>query len=58
MALFDEGTCSLTLPACANVSLVSGWNVTYETAGRFLVALPQNGVPGATFGRQTACCIR
>jgi len=32
------------------VSCNSGWNATNDVAGRFLVALPENGVPGATFG--------
>jgi len=27
-----------------------GWTAVYSSAGRFIVTLPENGVPGATFG--------
>jgi len=32
------------------IACTSGWNVSIEAPGRFLVSLPQGAVPGASFG--------
>jgi len=42
---FPPGTLLYNEVGCTN-----GWNSTNDVAGRFVVALPENGVPGATFG--------
>jgi len=42
---FPPGTLLYNEVGCTN-----GWNSTDDVAGRFVVALPENGVPGATFG--------
>lgn len=39
--LFNEVSCDV------------GWNVTLDVAGRFLVALPEAGVPGIEFGAES-----
>jgi len=32
------------------ISCPPNYNITYESSGRFIVGLPDNGIPGATFG--------
>lgn len=50
----QEPTFNHSFPADAltftSISCPPGWDVVNEVSGRFLVALPANGAPGASFG--------